>query len=45
MMTPADLIFDLVNDKGSLDCVMCFSDQVIRRMNIYMFRWRGSSGW
>ena len=34
-MTPADLTFNLVVDKGDLDCVMCSSDQIKRRMNMY----------
>ena len=34
-MTPADITFDLVIYKGDLDCVMCSSDQIERRMNMY----------
>ena len=35
MMTPADRTFDLVIYKGDLDCVMCSSDHINRRMNMY----------
>ena len=35
MMTPADCNFDLVIYKGDLDCVMCSSDHINRRMNMY----------
>ena len=34
-MTPPDCTFDLVINKGDLDCVMCSSDQIERRMNMY----------
>ena len=34
-MTPADRIFDLVIDKGDMDCVVCSSYQIERRMNMY----------
>ena len=34
-MTPVDRTFDLVINKGDLDCVMCSSDQIERRMNMY----------
>ena len=30
-MTPADLTFDIVIDKGDLDCIVCSSDQINRR--------------
>ena len=32
-MTPADRTFNLVIDKGVLDCFMCSSDQTERMMN------------
>ena len=35
MMTPAYRTFNLVVDKGTMDCVMCSSDQIKRRMNMY----------
>ena len=35
MMTPADRTFDIVIDKWALDCVMCSSYQIKRRMNMY----------
>ena len=35
LMTPADCIFNLVIDKGTLYCVMFSSDQIERRMNTY----------
>ena len=35
LMTPTDHIFNLVIDKGDMDCVMCSSDQIKRRMNMY----------
>ena len=34
-MNPADRTFNLVIDKGDLDCVMCSSDQIDMRMNTY----------
>ena len=34
-MTPVDRTFDLVIDTGALECVMCYSDQTERRMNMY----------
>ena len=34
-MTPADRNSNLVIDKGALDCVMCSSDKIDRRMNMY----------
>ena len=34
-MNPADRTFNLVIDKGDLDCVMCSSDQIEMRMNTY----------
>ena len=34
-MTPADRTFNLVINKWALDCVMCSSDQIERRMNVY----------
>ena len=34
-MTPIYRIFDLVINKGYLDCVMCSSDLIKRRMNMY----------
>ena len=36
LMTPADCTFDLVIDKGDMDCVMCSSYEIERRMNMYM---------
>ena len=45
LMTPADCIFNLVIDKVALDCIMCSSDQIERRMNMYRGKVRGSSGW
>ena len=36
-MSPADLIFDLVIDKGDLNCVMCYSYQTNRKINIYRY--------
>ena len=35
MMTPADQTFDLVINKGDLNCIMCPSDQIEKRMNMY----------
>ena len=35
LMPPSDHIFDLVINKGALDCVMCSLDQIERRMNMY----------
>ena len=35
MMTPTDLTFNLVIDKGDLDCFMRSSYQIKRRMNTY----------
>ena len=35
LMTPVDCTFNLVINKGDLGCVMCSSDQIERRMNIY----------
>ena len=35
LMTSADQIFDLVSDKGDLECIMCSSDQIERRMDMY----------
>ena len=35
MMTPADFTFDLVINKGDLDCVMCSSDQIKSRTDMY----------
>ena len=35
LMTHADHTFNLVIDKGDLDCIMCSSDQIERRMNTY----------
>ena len=35
VMTPTDCTFNLVIDKGDLECVMCSSDQIDRRMNKY----------
>ena len=32
---PADHRFDLVINKVALDCVMCSSDQIERRINMY----------
>ena len=34
-MIPTDCNFNLVINKGALDCVMCYSDQIERRMNMY----------
>ena len=34
-MTPKDRTFDLVIDKRAMDCVMCFLDQIEKRMNMY----------
>ena len=34
-MNPPDCTFELVIDKGDLDCFMCSSDQINRRMNMY----------
>ena len=34
-MIPTDCNFNLVINKGALDCVMCSSDQIERRMNMY----------
>ena len=34
-MTPADRTFNLVIGKGGLDCVMCSSDQIDSRINMY----------
>ena len=34
-MTPADHVFNLVINKGALYCVMCSSDQIERRVNMY----------
>ena len=34
-MTPTDRTFDLLINKGGLDCVMRSSDQVKRRKNMY----------
>ena len=34
-MTPTDCTFDLVIDKGDLECIMCSSDQIEMRMNMY----------
>ena len=36
LMTLADRNFDLVIDKGDLDWIMCSSDQIEMRMNMYM---------
>ena len=35
LMTPADCTFNLVINKGALDCVMWSSDQNERRINMY----------
>ena len=35
LMNPADRIFNLVIDKRVLDCVMCSSDQIKRKINMY----------
>ena len=34
-MTLTDITFNLVTNKGDLDWVMCSSDQIKRRMNMY----------
>ena len=44
-MTSADRTFELVIDEEGLDCVMCSSDQIERRMNVYRDEVGGSSGW
>ena len=35
MMTLLDLIFNLVIDKGALNCVMCSSDHIERKIIMY----------
>ena len=35
LMNPTDCTFNLVINKGALDCVMCSSDNIDRRMNTY----------
>ena len=34
MITPVDCTFNLVIDKGALDCVICSSYQIERSMNM-----------
>ena len=35
MKTPTDCTFNLVIDNGDLDCVMCLSDQIKSRTDMY----------
>ena len=35
LINPVDHTLNLVIDKGDMECVMCSSDQIKRRMNMY----------